>query len=47
MGLFDSLMKSAGNAIKAETVKAVSNAASSVGKGTNRRSGVAYCRQYH
>ena len=36
MGLFDSLMKSAGNAIKAETVKAVSNASSSVGKGTNR-----------
>ena len=36
MGLFDSLIKSAGNAIKAETVKAVSNAASSVGKGTNR-----------
>lgn len=35
MGLFDSIMKSAGNAIKAETVKAVSNAASSVGKGKN------------
>lgn len=36
MGLFDSLMKSAGNAIKTETAKAVNNAASSVGKGTNR-----------
>ena len=36
MGLFDSLLKSAGNAIKNETAKAVSNAASSVGKGTNR-----------
>ena len=36
MGLFDSILKSAGNAIKNETAKAVSNAASSVGKGTNR-----------
>lgn len=36
MGLFDSLMRSAGNAIKTETAKAVNNAASSVGKGTNR-----------
>ena len=36
MGLFDSLMKSASNAVKNETAKAVSNAASSVGKGTNR-----------
>ena len=36
MGLFDSLLKSAGNAIKNETAKAVSNAASSVGKGSNR-----------
>lgn len=36
MGLFDSLMKSAGNAIKNETVKAVNNAGSSVGKGSNR-----------
>lgn len=36
MGFFDSLMKSAGNAVKNETAKAVSNAASSVGKGTNR-----------
>lgn len=35
MGLFDSLMKSAGNAIKAETTKAVNNAVSSVGKGRN------------
>lgn len=35
MGLFDSLMKSAGNAIKKETAKVVSNAASSVGKGRN------------
>lgn len=36
MGLFDSLMKSAGNAIKAEATKAANNAVSSVGKGTNR-----------
>ena len=36
MGFFDSLMKSAGNAAKNEAAKAVSNAASSVGKGTNR-----------
>ena len=36
MGLFDSIMKSAGNVIKNETAKAASNAASSVGKGTNR-----------
>ena len=36
MGLFDSIMRSAGNAIKNETAKAVNNAASSVGKGTNR-----------
>ena len=36
MGLFDSIMKSAGNAIKNETVKAVNNAGSSVGKGSNR-----------
>ena len=36
MGLFDSLMKSAGNAIKNETAKAVNNAVSSVGKGSNR-----------
>ncbi len=35
MGLFDSLMKSAGNAIKAETTKTVNNAVSSVGKGRN------------
>lgn len=35
MGLFDSFMKSAGNAIKKETTKAVSNAASNVGKGRN------------
>ena len=35
MGLFDSLMKSAGNAIKADAVKAASDAASSVGKGSN------------
>ena len=35
MGLFDSLMKSAGNAVKSEAAKAVSNAASSVGKGRN------------
>ena len=36
MGLFDSLMKSAGNAIKSETAKAVNNAVSSIGKGSNR-----------
>ena len=36
MGLFDSLLKSAGNAIKNETAKAVNNAVSSVGKGNNR-----------
>ena len=36
MGLFDSLMKSASNAVKNETAKAASNAASSVGKGSNR-----------
>lgn len=36
MGLFDSIMKSAGNAIKAETTKAVNNAVSSVGKGNSR-----------
>lgn len=36
MGLFDSFMKSAGNALRNETAKAVNNAASSVGKGTNR-----------
>lgn len=35
MGLFDSIMKSAGNAIKNEASKAASNAASSVGKGRN------------
>ncbi len=35
MGLFDSLMKSAENAIKKETVKAVGNAVASVGKGKN------------
>ena len=35
MGLFDSLMRSAGNALKTETAKAVNNAASSVGKGKN------------
>jgi len=35
MGLFDSLMKSAGNALKNETAKAASNAAPSVGKGKN------------
>ena len=35
MGLFDSIMKSAGNAIKDEASKAASNAASSVGKGKN------------
>lgn len=36
MGLFDSLIKSAGNAIKNETVKAVNDATSSIGKGSNR-----------
>ena len=36
MGLFDSLMKSAGNAIRSEAAKAVNDAASSVGKGSNR-----------
>ena len=36
MGLFDSILKSAENAIKNETAKAVNNAVSSVGKGTNR-----------
>lgn len=36
MGLFDSLIKSAGNAIKNETAKAVNEAASSIGKGQNR-----------
>lgn len=35
MGLFDSLMRSAGNALKTETAKAVNNADSSVGKGKN------------
>ncbi len=36
MGLFDSLLKTAGNAVKNEAAKAVSNAVSSVGKGSNR-----------
>lgn len=36
MGLFDSLIQSAGNAIRNETTKAVNNAVSSVGKGSNR-----------
>ena len=36
MGLFDSLLKSAGNAVKNEAAKAVNNAVSSVGKGSNR-----------
>ena len=36
MGLFDSILKSAEHAVKRETAKAVSNAASSIGKGTNR-----------
>ncbi len=36
MGLFDSILKSAENAIKNETAKAVNNAVSSVGKCTNR-----------
>ena len=35
MGLFDSIMKSAENAIKNETAKAVNNSVSSVGKGKN------------
>ena len=35
MGLFDSILKSAGNALKNEASKAVSNAASSIGKGKN------------
>ena len=36
MGLFDSLIQSAGNAIRNETTTAVNNAVSSVGKGSNR-----------
>ena len=36
MGLFDSLMKSAEHAVKREATKAVNDAASSVGKGSNR-----------
>lgn len=36
MGFFDSIIKSAENAIKNETAKAVNNAVSSVGKGSNR-----------
>ena len=36
MGLFDSILKTAGNAVKNEAAKAVSNAVSSVGKGSNR-----------
>ncbi len=35
MGLFDSLMKSAGNAIRNETAKAVNTAVSSAGNGKN------------
>jgi len=35
MGIFDSIMKSAGNAIKSEPVKAANNSDSSVGKGSN------------
>lgn len=42
MGLFDSFMKSAGNAIKSETAKAVSNTVSSVGKGSNRTESVTF-----
>ena len=36
MGLFDSLMKSAEHAVKREATKAVNDAVSSVGKGSNR-----------
>ena len=36
MGFFDSLMKAAGNTIKKETAKAVTDAAQSIGKGKNR-----------
>ena len=36
MGLFDSLMKAAGNTIKKEATKAVTDAAQSIGKGKNR-----------
>ena len=36
MGLFDSIMRAAGNAINNETAKAANNAASSTGKGRNR-----------
>ena len=36
MGLFDSLLKSAGNAVKNEAAKAVNSAVSSVGNGSNR-----------
>ena len=36
MGLFDSLMKSAEHAVKREAAKAVNDAVSSVGKGSNR-----------
>ena len=36
MGLFDSIMKSAEQAVKREATKAVNDAASSVGKGSNR-----------
>ena len=36
MGLFDSLLKLAGNAVKKEAAKAVNNAISSIGKGSNR-----------
>ena len=36
MGFFDSLMKAAGNTIKKEATKAVTDAAQSIGKGKNR-----------
>ena len=36
MGLFDSLMKAAGNTVKKEAAKAVTDAAQSIGKGKNR-----------
>lgn len=36
MGIFDSLMKSAEHAVKREAAKAVNDAVSSVGKGSNR-----------
>ena len=36
MGFFDSLMKTAGNTIKKEAAKAVTDVAQSIGKGKNR-----------